>query len=156
MGCLSLKISLASDHGGLLLKREILRSLQARGYELADRGCYTEESVDYPDYAGVVCSDVVSGRAERGILVCGTGIGMTIAANKHAGIRAALCHDTFSARTTREHNDSNVLCLGQRVIGTGLALDVVDMWLAGVFAGGRHQARIDKLTRIESTIKSNC
>ena len=121
-----------------------------------DRGCYTEDSVDYPDYAQVVCADVVGGQAERGILVCGTGIGMTIAANKHVGIRAALCHDTFSARATREHNDSNVLCLGQRVIGSGLALDIVNIWLGGVFAGGRHQARIDKLAGIESKNKSNC
>lgn len=151
-----MKVSLASDHGGLTLKREILRALQSQGYEVLDKGCYTDASVDYPDYAEAVCADVVEGRAERGILVCGTGIGMTIAANKHAGIRAALCHDTFSARATREHNDSNVLCLGQRVIGSGLALDIVDMWLGGVFAGGRHQARIDKLTRIESVIKSNC
>lgn len=139
-----------------MLKREIMRSLQSQGHQVTDHGCYTEESVDYPDYAQIVCADVLSGRAERGILVCGTGIGMAIAANKHAGIRAALCHDTFSARATREHNDSNVLCLGQRVIGTGLALDVVDMWLGGVFAGGRHQARVDKLTRIESVLKSHC
>lgn len=150
-----MKISLASDHGGLALKREIMRSLQ-QGHEVIDRGCYTEDSVDYPDYAEIVCADVVSGLAERGILVCGTGIGMAIAANKHVGIRAALCHDTFSARATREHNNTNVLCLGQRVIGTGLALDVVDMWIGGVFAGGRHQLRVDKLTRIESTVKSNC
>ena len=100
-----------------MLKCEIMRSLQMQGHELMDRGCYTEDSVDYPDYAQVVCADVVGGQAERGILVCGTGIGMTIAANKHVGIRAALCHDTFSARATREHNDSNVLCLGQREIG---------------------------------------
>ena len=139
-----------------MLKCEVMRSLQVQGHELMDRGCYTEDSVDYPDYAQIVCADVVDGRAERGILVCGTGIGMTIAANKHVGIRAALCHDTFSARATREHNDSNVLCLGQRVIGSGLALDIVNMWLGGVFAGGRHQARIDKLTGIESNNKSNC
>ena len=151
-----MKISLASDHGGFMLKCEVMRSLQVQGHELMDRGCYTEDSVDYPDYAQIVCADVVDGRAERGILVCGTGIGMTIAANKHVGIRAALCHDTFSARATREHNDSNVLCLGQRVIGSGLALDIVNMWLGGVFAGGRHQARIDKLTGIESNNKSNC
>lgn len=151
-----MKISLASDHGGLMLKCEIMRSLQMQGHELMDRGCYTEDSVDYPDYAQVVCADVVGGQAERGILVCGTGIGMTIAANKHVGIRAALCHDTFSARATREHNDSNVLCLGQRVIGSGLALDIVNIWLGGVFAGGRHQARIDKLAGIESKNKSNC
>jgi len=151
-----LKISLASDHGGFMLKCEVMRSLQVQGHELMDRGCYTEDSVDYPDYAQIVCADVVDGRAERGILVCGTGIGMTIAANKHVGIRAALCHDTFSARATREHNDSNVLCLGQRVIGSGLALDIVDVWLGGVFAGGRHQARLDKLAGIGSINKSNC
>ena len=150
-----MKISLGSDHGGLLLKREIMYLLQEKGYEVDDRGCYREASVDYPDYAELVCADVVAGQADRGILVCGTGIGMSIAANKHVGIRAALCHDTFSARATREHNDSNVLCLGQRVIGTGLALDIVSAWLSGEFAGGRHQLRVDKLAKLESTNKNN-
>lgn len=150
------KISLGSDHGGLQLKQDILRFLSAQGFETTDRGSFTAESVDYPDFAELVCQDVVAKRAERGILICGTGIGMSIAANKHTGIRAALCHDTFSARATREHNDSNVLCLGQRVIGSGLALDIVAAWLGAGFSGGRHQVRLDKISRIEDKIKSNC
>lgn len=150
-----MKVSLGSDHGGLALKREIIKVLESRQVEIIDRGCFSEESVDYPDYAALVCSDVVNQKADKGILVCGTGIGMSIAANKHKGIRAALCHDTFSARATREHNDSNVLCLGQRVVGQGLALEVVTTWLGASFSGGRHQQRVDKIAKLEIT-KSNC
>lgn len=153
----TLRISLASDHGGLLLKQEIVKYLIAQGHELVDHGCYKEESVDYPDYASLVCLDISERRADRGVLICGTGIGMSISANKHVGIRAALCHDTFSARATREHNDSNVLCMGQRVIGYGLALDVLAVWLSGQFSGGRHQTRVEKISEIESSInKSSC
>ena len=145
-----MKISLGSDHAGLALKLEIALFLERAGHAVLDRGTRTEASVDYPDFAALVCNDIVTGEAERGILVCGTGIGMSIAANKHTGIRAALCHDTFSARATREHNDANVLCLGQRVIGAGLALDIVAVWLGAEFAGGKHRQRIDKITSLEN------
>jgi ribose 5-phosphate isomerase B len=140
-----MRVALGSDHAGLNLKKDIISLVRELGYEAKDVGCFDEASVDYPDYAFSVCQEVVTGCADRGILVCGTGIGMSIAANKITGIRAALCHDGFSARLTREHNDSNVLCLGQRVIGTGLALDIVRIWLGGEFAGGKHAARLDKI-----------
>jgi len=142
-------ISLGSDHAGLDLKREIALLLSRAGHTVHDQGTSTAASVDYPDFATLVCSDIQSGAAERGILVCGTGIGMSIAANKHAGIRAALCHDTFSARAARAHNDANVLCLGQRVIGPGLALDIVAVWLGAGFAGDKHLRRLEKIALLE-------
>jgi len=114
-----------------------------------DFGCTCEESVDYPDYALPVAEKVAAGEFERGILVCGTGIGMSIAANKVPGIRCALVHDTFSAKATREHNNTNVLAMGERVIGPGLALDIVKIWLETEFQGGRHERRVDKITQIE-------
>lgn len=144
-----MKIAIASDHGGLDYKNKIKKHLITKGYDIIDEGTNSNESCDYPDYAKKVGSLVVSGQVERGILVCGTGIGMSIAANKIKGIRAALCSDTFSAHATREHNDSNILCLGQRVIGESLALDIVDTWLNAEFQGGRHQNRIDKISELE-------
>ena len=144
-----MKIAIASDHGGLEYKNKIKKHLVTKGYDIIDEGTNSNESCDYPDYAKKVGSLVVSGQVERGILVCGTGIGMSIAANKIKGIRAALCSDTFSAHATREHNDSNILCLGQRVIGESLALDIVDTWLNAEFQGGRHQNRIDKICELE-------
>ena len=142
-------IAIGCDHGGFALKNEIIKHLNDHGYEVKDFGCYSEASVDYPDYAYPVAEAVANGSAEKGILICGTGIGMSIAANKVKGIRCALCCDTFSAHATREHNNSNILALGARVIGTGLALDIVDIWLSTDFTGGRHVARIDKITKIE-------
>lgn len=142
-------IAVGSDHGGYALKQQILRYLKENGFEYKDYGCFSEQSVDYPDFALPVAEAVAGGEAERGILVCGTGIGVSIAANKVPGVRAALCHDCFSAKATREHNDSNVLTMGERVIGSGLALEIVDIWLHTPYAGGRHQARIDKITAIE-------
>ena len=144
-----MKIAIASDHGGLEYKNKIKKHLITKGYDIIDEGTNSNESCDYPDYAKKVGSLVVSGQVEKGILVCGTGIGMSIAANKIKGIRAALCSDTFSAHATREHNDSNILCLGQRVIGESLALDIVDTWLNAEFQGGRHQNRIDKICELE-------
>ena len=144
-----MKIAIASDHGGLEYKNKIKKHLVTKGYDIIDEGTNSNESCDYPDYAKKVGSLVVSGQVEKGILVCGTGIGMSIAANKIKGIRAALCSDTFSAHATREHNDSNILCLGQRVIGESLALDIVDTWLNAEFQGGRHQNRIDKICELE-------
>lgn len=138
-----MKIALGSDHGGFVLKREIADWMAEAGHEVVDMGNDGPASVDYPDYADKVCRAVLAGDCERGVLVCGTGIGMSMAANRHRGIRAALCHDAFTARMSREHNDANVLCLGGRVLGPALALDIVAVWLAAAFEGGRHQRRIN-------------
>lgn len=135
------KIIIGSDHGGFRLKQEIIEHIKNKGLEVYDAGCYEEESCDYPLIAKEVANQVLKEKA-RGILVCGTGIGMSITANRFDGIRASLCSDTFSARMTRMHNDSNILCLGQRVVGAGLALDIVDIWLETEFEGGRHERRI--------------
>lgn len=140
-----MKIIIGCDHGGYELKQEIMTHLMDNGLQLIDAGCYSTESVDYPDFAKAVCRAVDSGDAEKGILVCGTGIGMSIAANRLPGIRAALCTDPFSARMSREHNDANVLCLGGRVTGMSLALDIVDIWIKTPFSGGRHLRRVEML-----------
>jgi ribose 5-phosphate isomerase B len=145
-------IALGCDHAGVQLKGAIAELLTSRGLEYKDYGTYDEASCDYPDYAQKVGEAVVRGEAERGILVCGTGVGISIAANKIEGVRAALCSDTFTARMSREHNDSNVLCLGARVVGAGLALDVVAAWLDTSFEGGRHQRRIDKISALEKAL----
>lgn len=144
-----MKIALGCDHGGFLLKSEILAHLESKGIKVKDFGAYSEESCDYPDIAIKVAESIVAKECELGILVCGTGIGISISANKVPGIRAALCSDTFSARLTREHNDANILAIGQRVVGVGLALDIVDAFLAGKFEGGRHANRLAKLASIE-------
>ena len=134
-------IAIGSDHGGFALKQEIIKHLEARGFACKDFGTYTEASCDYPVYAKAVAQAVVSHECERGILICGTGIGMSMAANKVPGIRAALCGDCFSAKATREHNDANVLCLGARVLGGGLALMIVDTFLDSSFSGDERHAR---------------
>lgn len=144
-----MRVALAADHGGYHLKEAIKGWLSELGIAAEDFGTHTPDSVDYPDYARVVAEKVAAGEFDRGILVCGTGIGMSIAANKVPGIRAALCHDVFSARATREHNDSNVLTLGERVIGQGLARAIVEAWLGAEFAGGRHAARVEKIRALE-------
>lgn len=141
---LSKKIIIGSDHGGYRLKNEIIAHLQSCGYEISDKGCYSEASCDYPVIAKSV-SEAVLDENTRGILVCGTGIGMSIAANRYKGIRASLCSDTYSAKMTRAHNNSNILCLGERVIGVGLAFDIVDIWLNTEFEGGRHLRRIEMI-----------
>ena len=138
------KIIIGSDHGGYKLKNTIINHLKELNYEVDDVGCYSEESCDYPEFAKLV-SQKVKESGNKGILVCGTGIGMSIAANRFDGIRASHCTDTYTARMTRMHNDSNILCLGQRVTGEGLALDIVDIWLKTEFEGGRHQKRIDMI-----------
>lgn len=143
-------IAIGCDHGGYELKLAVIEHLKKKGYEVKDFGCYSSDSVDYPDYAYPVSKAVAKGEAEKGILICGTGIGMSIAANKVKGIRCALCSDTFSAHATREHNDSNVLAMGARVIGLNLALDIVDIWLGAEFMGDRHVNRIAKITKIEN------
>ncbi|TNJ64701.1 ribose 5-phosphate isomerase B [Paenibacillus hemerocallicola] len=145
-----MKIAIGADHAGFRLKDEIVKVLQSEGHEVEDFGCNCTDSIDYPDYALPVCEKVAAGAADKGILICGTGIGMTIAANKVPGIRCALVHDLFSAKATREHNDSNVLAMGERVIGPGIALEIVKVWLETEFSQGpRHQNRIDKIKRLE-------
>lgn len=139
------KIIIGSDHGGLNLKKEIVKHLEEKGYSVEDIGTHTEESCNYPDYAKKVAHAVADGKFPQGILVCGTGIGMSITANKVKGIRAAVCSDTFSARLTKMHNNANILCIGERVVGKGLGLDIVDAWLNAEFEGGRHQTRIDMI-----------
>lgn len=150
-----MKIIIASDHGGINIRKEIISLLEEMNVEYEDMGCSCGTSVDYPDYALPVAEKVSNGDADRGILICGTGIGMSIAANKVEGIRCALVHDTFSARATREHNDSNVLAMGERVIGPGLARDIVKIWLETPFEGGRHKVRVDKISNIEKEYSSN-
>lgn len=136
-------IALGSDHGGYGLKQEVIKHLKERGLEYKDYGCYSEESCDYPVYGRAVAEAVASGECERGIIICGTGIGISITANKVPGIRAALCHDCFSAEATRQHNDANVLAMGARVIGPGLALKIVDIFLDTPFSEDeRHVRRI--------------
>jgi len=141
-----MKIAVGSDHGGFELKQQIVEFLSKAGHEVESVGCFDLTSVDYPDFADKVCALVRSGACERGILICGTGIGMSIAANRHRDIRAALCHEAFTARMSREHNNANVLCLGARVIGPELALEIVRAWVTAEFAGGRHQRRLDMLS----------
>ena len=145
-----MKVAVACDHGGLQLKRALVRYLTSKGHEVIDFGTDTEESCDYPDYALPAAEAVAAGRCERGILVCGTGIGVSLVANKVPGIRCAHCHDTYSAKYTRLHNDANMLAFGQRVIGEGLMEEIVDVFLSTDFEGGRHQRRLDKLAAIEA------
>ncbi len=143
-------LAIGSDHGGFALKEELKAHLDERGIAYKDFGTFSEESCDYPDVAEPLCRAVVAGEYDRGILICGTGIGMSMAANKVSGIRAALCGDCFSAEFTRRHNDANILTLGARVVGPGLALKIVDTFLDTPFEGGRHARRIAKLADIES------
>lgn len=143
-------IAIGSDHGGFELKEHIKEHLKSRGIEHKDFGCYDENSVDYPDIAESVCNAINNKEADSGILVCGTGIGISIAANKIRGIRAAHCHDVYSAEMTKRHNNANVICMGGRVIGRELAFKIVDAWIDAEFEGGRHQTRIDKIHKLES------
>ncbi|WP_282924194.1 ribose 5-phosphate isomerase B [Mediterraneibacter massiliensis] len=142
-------IALGSDHGGYELKEEIKKYLEAQGIAVKDFGSFTPEAVDYADVAYEVALSVAQEECEKGILCCGTGIGISIAANKVQGIRAACCSDCFSAKMTRMHNDANILCMGGRVVGAGLALMMTDLFLTTPFEGGRHQRRIDKIAKIE-------
>lgn len=144
-----MRVAIGSDHGGFNLKAEIIGYLKEKQIDYHDFGTYSLDSVDYPDFARIVADAVAGEDCDRGILCCGTGIGVCIAANKVAGIRAALCHDTFSARMASEHNNANIITLGERVIGPGLACDIVDAWLNSEFAGGRHARRIEKISEIE-------
>ncbi len=139
-------IAIGSDHGGLELKNLLVDFLKENGKKIIDIGCHSADSVDYPEFADEVCKKVLESDAEAGILVCGTGIGMSIAANRHRAIRAALCHESFTARMSREHNNANILCLGGRVVGSEIALDIVNTWVNTQFSGGRHQRRLDMLS----------
>lgn len=138
------KIIIGSDHGGFNLKKSVVEYLKNNNYEVDDLGCYTSDSCDYPLIAKAVAQKVLETNG-RGILICGTGIGVSITANRFEGIRASHCTDTFTARMTRMHNNSNILCLGERITGVGLALDIVEIWLNTEFEGGRHQKRIDMI-----------
>lgn len=142
-------LAIGSDHGGYELKEHIKKYLDEKGVAYKDFGCYDESSVDYPDIAEAVCKSINDGESENAILVCGTGIGISIAANKIDGIRAAHCHDVYSAEMTKRHNNANVICMGGRVIGRELAFKIVDAWLGAEFEGGRHQTRIDKIHALE-------
>jgi ribose 5-phosphate isomerase B len=144
-----MKIALGCDHGGFELKEDLKNFLIEQGYEVIDYGTNSPEMIDYPDIAFPLAKDVAKGKCERGIICCGTGVGVSIAANKVHGIRAANCHDTFSARASREHNNANILTLGGRVIGKGLAQEIVQVWLNSEFIEGRHLRRINKISDYE-------
>lgn len=138
-----MKIAIGSDHGGFDMKETVAAFLRTLGHEVNDVGCYSRDSVDYPEIADKVCGLIQDGTCEQGILICGTGIGVSIAANRHRDIRAALCHEAYTARMSRQHNNANILCFGGRVLGVEIALDVVGTWVETAFEGGRHQRRID-------------
>jgi len=143
------RIAIGADHAGFQVKKRIKQFLENEGHAVEDVGTGSEESVDYPEYARAVAEKVAAGMAQLGVLVCGTGMGMAIAANKVPGIRAAVVHDKVTARAAREHNDANVLTLGGRIIEAGLAIEIVKEFLDAQFAGGRHQRRVDKITEME-------
>ena len=145
-----MKIAIGSDHGGYALKKEVEKHLEEQGYLFEDFGCHSTESCDYPAFAEAVGKAVTTGGFDLGLLFCGTGIGISIAANKVPGVRAACCSDSFSAKYTRMHNDANILCMGGRVVGPGLACELVDLFLTTPFEGGRHRRRVDQITAIEN------
>ncbi len=144
-----MKIALACDHGGLTLKEAVKKHLTAQGHEVEDFGTYTEDSCDYPDFAGAAAKSVANGTNQRGIVICTTGIGVSIVANKVKGIRCALLSDLMCARLTRQHNDANMMAMGAGVVGEKLALEIVDTFLSTDFEGGRHQRRVDKVMALE-------
>jgi len=145
-----MRIALGSDHAGFALKQAIAERLRSAGHESDDCGCNGETSCDYPDFGIAAAQQVSSGTADRAVLVCGTGIGMSMTANKLPGVRAALVHDRLTARMSREHNNANVLCLGARVLDAELALELVDLWLRTEFEGGRHRRRVDKIDALDT------
>jgi len=142
-------VGLGADHAGFPLKEDLKAWLIARGYDVVDLGTQSTESVDYPDYAAAVGSAVTTGKADCGVLVCGTGIGMAMAGNKVSGVRAAACSDAYTARMSREHNDANILALGARITGRDAAIEILETWLEAEFAGGRHARRVDKLVELD-------
>lgn len=147
-----MKISLGSDHAGFELKADLRGYLAEQKVEVIDLGVYNEDPVDYPDIGASVAQKVSRGEVDRGILICGSGIGMSIVANRFPGVRAALCHDLYTARVSREHNDANLLILGGRLIGKGLAREILKVWLETGFQGGRHQRRLEKIRALEEKI----
>ena len=144
-----MKLALGCDHGGFPLMQEVKKHLDAIGIDYVDFGTFSDESCDYPIYAEAAARAVASGECDRGVLICGTGIGVSICANKIKGIRAALCSDCFSAEATRNHNDANILCMGARVLGVGLAIKILDTFLNASFDGGRHARRIAMISELE-------
>jgi len=152
---ITMHIAIGCDHRGLALKEKVKKVLDEKGHGCKDFGSYTEEAVDYPDIAELVCNSIISGESDRGILICSTGAGMCIAANKVNGIRAVLCFDSFLALRARQHNDANVLCMASSV-NPDLVQDIVTNFLDGIFEGGRHQRRIDKIKAIEASNQPNC
>ena len=148
------KIAIASDHGGFDLKETVIAHLLNDGWETDDLGPSNEDSVDYPDYGIKLVEKIANKKVERGIVICGTGVGMSIVVNRFPGIRGTLCSDIYTAKMCREHNDSNILIMGGRVIGKGLASEIVDTWLNTAFEGGRHQRRLDKINEIVVNLKS--
>lgn len=148
------KIAIASDHAGLELKLDLKEFLKELGLEALDMGVDNDASVDYPDYGSPVAEKVSTGEVEKGVLICGTGVGMSILANKFRGVRAALVSDVYTARMSREHNDANILVIGGRIVGKGLAREILRTWLETKFAGGRHQRRLDKITEIEKKVNN--
>lgn len=145
-----MKLAIGSDHAAFALKGKVIAELEKLGHEVVDVGTHSADSVDYPDYGAKVGRMVAEGEVPRGIAICGTGVGISIAANKVRGVRAVCCSDTFSARMSRAHNDANVLCFGERVVGVGLAMELVKAFLETEFEGGRHAARVDKIRQLES------
>ena len=143
-----MKFYIATDHAGIDLKDYTVELLKQKGHDVVDLGPYNKERVDYPDYAIKVCEAVLADKEAEGILICGSGIGMSMAANRHHGIRAALCHDAYTATVARAHNDANVLCFGERIVGKGVAESIIDAWIAGNFEGGRHEQRVAKIEAI--------
>jgi ribose 5-phosphate isomerase B len=139
------KFFIATDHAGVAIKPNIIEMLKQRGHEVIDLGPSNNERVDYPDFAHKLCVEVLANPDTQGILICGSGIGMSVAANKHVGIRAALCHDAYTAAMARAHNDANVLCFGERIVGLGVAESIIDAWCDGNFEGGRHAQRVAKI-----------
>jgi len=140
-----MKFFIATDHAGVAIKPNIIEMLEKRGHEVVDLGPKDASRVDYPDYAHKLCLEVLADDNAHGILICGSGIGMSLAANKHEGIRAALCHDAYTSEMARAHNDANVLCFGERIVGLGVAESIIDAWCDGIFEGGRHADRVKKI-----------
>ena len=143
-----MKYFIGADHAGIDIKHYVKELFEAKGHEVIDLGPFSKERVDYPDYAAKVCQEVLKNEGSKGILICGSGIGMSMAANKFDGIRAALCHNEYSAKMAREHNDANVICLGERVSGYGMIEAIVEAWLSASFEGGRHTSRVEKINAL--------
>ncbi len=144
-----MKFYVATDHAGIDLKDITVEMLRSKGHEVEDLGPFSKDRVDYPDYAVKVCQSVLKDPSAQGILICGSGIGMSMSANRFHGIRAALCHDAYTATMARAHNDANVLCFGERIVGVGVAESIIDAWIAGSFEGGRHSGRVEKIEAIQ-------